>query len=124
MSPDVEVVLWWVVGILGFLLALILAAAIIFFVRKPMTAFLTLIVKDEKVAKFGTTFLLILLGLRGFEAATDMINQMHASFFFNNITNLLRGIAGDIQWVVYIGALLFIGYAIMGWKGKTEEKEE
>jgi len=103
-------------------LALILAAVVIFFVRKPLTAFLTLIVKDEKVAKFGATFLLILLGLRGFEAATDMINQMHASFFFNNITNLLHGMASDIQWVVYIGALLFIGYAIMGWKGKTEEE--
>ena len=117
MSDETYAALWYVVGVAGFLLALGLTAAVILLVRKPLAQFLARIVRDEKVANMGATFVLVLLALRGLEGILDSINQTHLNFLFGKITGMLAGMANDIQWVIYIAALLFIGYSLQGWRG-------
>lgn len=117
MSDETYAALWYVVGVAGFLLALGLTAAVIMLVRKPLAQFLARIVRDEKVANMGATFVLVLLALRGLEGILDSINQTHLNFLFGKITGMLAGMANDIQWVIYIAALLFIGYSLQGWRG-------
>ena len=121
MSDDLISFLWYVVGGLGVILAIILAGVVIGFIRKPLNQFLTRVLKDETVAKFGTTFVLVLIGLRGLVAVLGSVNQEHTNFLFNNLVRQLNGMVDDIQWVIYIAALFFIGYAIQGWKGHSEE---
>ena len=117
MSDETYAALWYVVGVAGFLLALGLTAVVIMLVRKPLAQFLARIVRDEKVANMGATFVLVLLALRGLEGILDSINQTHLNFLFGKITGMLAGMANDIQWVIYIAALLFIGYSLQGWRG-------
>ena len=117
MSDETYAALWYVVGVAGFLLALGLTAAVIMLVRKPLAQFLARIVRDEKVANMGATFVLVLLALRGLEGILDSINQTHLNFLFGKMTGMLAGMANDIQWVIYIAALLFIGYSLQGWRG-------
>jgi hypothetical protein len=57
-------------------------------------------------------FLLLLLALRGLSAAIGFINQMQLSVLLGGIVRLLDDLAGVIQWVAYVAALLFIGYSI------------
>lgn len=101
-----------IAGLVGFFFAAAITVAVVFFARKPVSTFLTHILGDEVIAKVGTTFVAILLGLVGFRYTFGFITQPQVSTFFHGIANLLDGLAGVLQWVVYIAALLFIGFSI------------
>ncbi len=109
------------IGVLGFLLAAGAAVAVIYLIRRPLKEFLERLLGDEVVARAGTTFVLILLGLRGVTAAFGFIRQPNLREFVDGVLGMLSGMADEVQWVIWIGALLFIGYAI---RGKTKSDTE
>jgi len=110
------------VGVLGFIVAAGAAVAVIYFVRKPLSEFLERLLGDKVIAKSGTTFVGILLALRGLSAAFGFIRQPNLNDFFGSILGMLNAMADEVQWVVWIGALLFIGYSILG-RSKSDAEE-
>jgi hypothetical protein len=111
-------------GFVGFVLAIALTAGVILLVRKPIIRILQYLVGDETVARSGAIFALILLGLQGLTVALNYITQENLSRLFGGLTGLLDGLAGVIQWVVYIAALLFIGYSLRGWKKPSDTEQK
>ena len=109
-----------IAGLAGFFFAVAITVAVVFFSRKPVTSFLTHVLGDEVIAKTGATFVIILMALEGFRFAFGYITQPQLYTFFSGITNLLNSLAGVLQWVVYIAALLFIGFSIQKFV-KTKE---
>lgn len=110
-----------VTGFLGFILAGGVTVGVILWVRRPLTRVLKRLLNDELIANAGATFVLILLGLRGVSTMFDYVTHPILGEFFDNLTRLLNNLANDIQWAVWIAALLFIGYAIRGRKPNVEE---
>ena len=108
------------VGIVGFLLALAIAAGLIFWLRKPLKDLLQRLVDDETIASAGALFVAVLIGLYGLTTAFEFIQETHINRLFSNLFGMLNQMAGVIQWVVYIAALLFIGWSIRG-KGASGE---
>ncbi len=99
-------------GFLGFILAGGVTVGVILWVRRPLARVLNQLLDDEAIADTGATFVLILLGLRGLSAMFDYVTHPLLSPFFDNLTRLLINLADEIQWAVWIAALLFIGYAL------------
>jgi len=110
-----------ITGLVGFLAAAAITAAVVFFARKPINSFLSHVLGDDLIAKTGTAFVVILLVLEGFRYTFNFITQPQVNTFFNGLSNLLDGLAGVIQWVVYIAALLFIGFSIQKFVKSKEE---
>ena len=99
-------------GFVGIIFALAITAGAIYVVRRPLTRFLEKIIDDREVAALGATFILLLLGLDGLEAVLGYFTQANLNTLFDGLVRLLNNLAGTVQWAAYIGALLFIGYAI------------
>ncbi len=97
---------------LGFILAGGVTAGVILWVRRPLARVLQHLLDDTLIAKTGATFVLILLGLRGLSVMFDYVTHPVIGTFFDNLTRLLITLADEIQWAIWIAALLFIGYAI------------
>jgi hypothetical protein len=114
-------ILNFITGLAGFFFAVAITVAVVYFARKPINSFLNHILQDEVIAKTGTTFVIILLALEGFRYTFGFITQPQVNTFFNGLSNLLNGLAGVIQWVVYIAALLFIGFSIQKFVKSEEE---
>lgn len=113
----------FLVELVGFVLAAGLTVGVIFWVRRPLAQLLARLIRDETVAQAGTTFVLILLGLRGLSAMFGYITQPNLSQLFGGLTGLLNRLADEIQWAVWIAALLFIGYSIQGWRRAADREE-
>jgi hypothetical protein len=107
-------------GSLGFILAGGVTVGVILWVRRPLARVLNHLLKDEVIANMGATFVLILLGLRGLSAMFDYVSHPLLSPFFNNLTRLLINLADEIQWAIWIAALLFIGYALQKRSASSE----
>jgi hypothetical protein len=118
---DLQNVLGFLVGFLGFILAVVISVVVIVLVRKPLIRLLANLIGDEMVAGYGVTLVLILLGLEGLDAALGYITQTQLSQLFGGLIRLLDGLAGVIQWAIYIAALLFIAYSIRGWRGSSDQ---
>ena len=114
MSIDWNSVFWFVVRLLGFLLAVALTVGVIYWLRQRLISFLTELIPNEKLVSTGTTFVMLLLGLQGAGWALNYINQAQLNTLLNGLVSLSQGLAGVIQWAVYIAALFFIAYAIKG----------
>lgn len=99
-------------GFVGIIFALAITAGAIYVIRKPLMRFLEKIIDDREVATLGATFILLLLGLDGLEAVLGYFTQPNLNTLFDGLVGLLNGLAGSLQWAAYVGALLFIGYAI------------
>jgi hypothetical protein len=99
-------------GFVGIVFALAITAGAIYVIRKPLARFLEKIIDDREVAALGASFILLLLGLDGLEAVLGYFTQANLSTLFGGLVRLLNSLAGTVQWAAYIGALLFIGYAI------------
>ena len=108
------------VGFLGFVLSLAIAAGLIVWLRKPLKDLLLRLVEDETIAAAGALFVAILIGLYGLSTAFTFIREAHVTQLFGTLFTMLDQMAGVIQWVIYIAALLFIGWSIRG-KGAAGE---
>ncbi len=111
-------------GLLGFGLALATAAGAIYLVRAPLSRVLQQLIGDKAVAEAGTQFVLVLLGLYGLKAALGYITQAQLSLIFRGPLELLTNMAGVIQWVIQIAALLFIGYSLQARRSVAEASEK
>lgn len=120
----VHSVLEFLTGLAGFVLALAITAAIIWFIRAPLGRVLQVLIGDKVVAEAGSFFVLILLGLYGLRAALNYITQANLSLLFRGLTGLLVDLAGVIQWVIYIAALLFIGYSLQARQSEAGKEQE
>jgi hypothetical protein len=108
-------VFWsFLVGTIGFLLAIAIAAGLVFWIRKPLADLLGRLVGDETIASAGAMFVAVLIGLHGLTTAFGFIRQTHLQTLFSRLFSMLDRMAGSIQWVIYIAALLFIGWSIKG----------
>lgn len=110
------------IGFLGFVLALAITAAVIWFVRAPLKRLLQQLIGDKSVADAAGMFVLVLLGLYGVRAALGYITQPQLSTLLGGLMDLLVSLAGVIQWIAYVAALLFIGYCIVGRKGEAAKE--
>jgi len=108
------------VGFLGFVFSLAIAAGLIVWLRKPLEELLLRLVEDETIAAAGALFVAALIGLYGLSTAFTFIGEAHVTQLFGNLFSMLDRMAGVIQWVIYIAALLFIGWSIRG-KGAAGE---
>ena len=63
------------VKVIGFFLTIIASGGVMFFVHRALTQLLGRLVKDEAVARAGTTLVLILLGLKAVTAALRYVTQ-------------------------------------------------
>lgn len=108
------------VGILtslaGFLLAAVITIGVIYIIRQPLAQVLSRLVDDEVVVRFGVTFVLLIIGIKGLSAAFGFITHDGFRQFSTRLISLLDNLAGVVQWVAYIAALLFIGYSIRKWR--------
>ncbi len=111
-------------GFVGFCLALVITAGVIWLIRKPLGTVLQQLIGDKAIAEAGSLFVLVLLGLYGLRAALNYITQANLSVLFSGLTGLLLDMASAIQWVIYIGALLFIGYSIQARHSKAGHDKE
>ena len=116
-------ILQFLTGLAGLALALVIAGAVIWFIRPHLTRVLQLLVGDKSVAEAGTAFVLVLLGLYGLRAALGFISQAQLSRLFSGLMEMLLNMAGVVQWVVYIAALLFIGYSLQARLGAGKKEE-
>jgi len=107
-------------GFLGFILAGGVTVGVILWVRRPLARVLQHLLDDAMIANTGATFVLVLLGLRGISAMFNYITHPIIGDFFNNLTRLLNNLADEIQWAIWIAALLSIGYAI---RARTSNEE-
>ncbi len=117
-------VLSFLVGVSGFVLALAIAGGVIWFLRAPLRKVLQQLIGDKEIAEAGTWFVLVLLGVHGAKAALGYVTQTHLKLLLSGLIDLLMGMADVIRWVVYIAALLFIGYSLQARRLGAKEKEE
>lgn len=108
-----------IVYIMGQLVGMLLAAGVtmaaIYLVRGPLERFLAALIDDPVVARLGSSFVLLLFGLRGLVAILNYITQPELQEVLGELIRLLERLAADVQWVAQVAALFFIGYAISRW---------
>jgi len=100
------------IDIFAVILVIAIAVGVIFLVRKPLKGFLAQMIGDEKLAHMALVFVLILLGLEGLRVVVNFIIQPELRDLLGGISSIASGLAGVIQWIVYIGVLFFIAYSI------------
>ena len=111
------------VGFLGIIGAIVITAFAFSIIKKPLSNFLTHILKDQIIADYGVNFTLLILGIEGLKSALGYITQPNLADLLSGLTQLLSRIIDGIQWVVYISALLFIGYAILSNKVHSQKTD-
>jgi hypothetical protein len=114
----------FITGLLGVILAAGLTVFAISYIRRPLAAFLGLLIADEQVVKAGASFVALLIGLRGLSAVLGFITQTQLSRLLMNLSSMLQDLAGVVQWAAYIAALLFIGYSIRANRVKENQAEQ
>lgn len=111
------------VKVIGFVLTVILAGGVIFLTNRVLSRLLHRLTGDKVIARAGTTLVLILLGLKGLNAALRYITQPELRYLHSGLMGLLNDMADVIQWLVSVAALLFIGYTLRGRRGPAEGEE-
>jgi hypothetical protein len=111
------------VKVIGFGLTVILSGGVIFLVYRALSHLLERLIGDKVIAQAGAVLTLVLLGLKGLSAALSYITQPEVQYLHRGLMGLLDDMAAVIQWVVMIVALLFVGYALRGWRGPAENEE-
>jgi hypothetical protein len=109
---DFNNVLWFIVRLLGFILAIGITGAVIYWLRTKLVSFLSEFIPNIKLVNQGSTLVMILLGLEGARCALNYIDQAQLNILFGGLVNLAIGLMGVIQWAVYIAVLFFIAYNI------------
>ncbi len=112
------------VKVIGFIMVVLVSAGVIWVVYRAFAKLLNRLIGDETVARALTVLGMILLGLKGLIAALSYITQPELRYLHTGLTDLLSGMAGVVQWMVLIAVILFVGYALQGYRGPAEEEEE
>ena len=99
--------------IVGILIAGGLTLAVVVLLQRPLERFLLHLLGDAVVARMGTLFVVLLLSLHGLATVLNYITQPQIHLILGGLSDLLLRMAGVVQWVAQVAALLFIGYAIM-----------
>lgn len=111
------------VKVIGFVLTVILAGGVIFLTNRVLSRLLRRLTGDKVIARAGTTLVLVLLSLKGLNAALRYITQPELRYLHSGLMGLLNDMADVIQWLVSVAALLFIGYTLRGRRGPAEGEE-
>jgi hypothetical protein len=109
---DLNGIAWFIVRLLGFILAIGMTAAVIYWLRGKLVSFFSEFIPNSKLVNQGSMLVMILLGLEGARVALNYIDQAQLTTLFNGLVNLAIGLMGVIQWTVYITVLFFIAYNI------------
>jgi uncharacterized membrane protein YraQ (UPF0718 family) len=119
MSNDVTLsgVLDFLVGAVAFIISVGLTVAVAFLVKKPLVNILTKLL-DEDFARLGLIFAWVLIGLAGLSTAFSFITWHPIQPVLRSITGPLNSAASELKWIVWIAALLFIGYSIRARAGE------
>ena len=117
---DWQSILDAVVKVIGFVLTVLVSAGVIFFVRQALSRLLSRLIGDEAIAQALATLGLILLGLKGLTGALRYITQDELRYLHTGLTDLLNSMAGVLQWVALIAAVLYVGYSLRGWRAPAE----
>jgi hypothetical protein len=116
------------VGLIGFLLSLIITAAVIVLLRKPLTQLLDKLIGDEAITKKIALLVFALLALAGlYSAIGSFYSDKYISMFsitdkfqvgeflhfaLYGLLNLLSGFAEVLKWAVIAIAIFFVGYSV------------
>jgi uncharacterized membrane protein YraQ (UPF0718 family) len=110
-SDTLGTVLNLIVNAVAFILSVGLTVAIAFLIKQPLVNVLTKLL-DEDFARLGLIFAWVLIGLAGLSTAFSFIAWPPIQPILRSITGPLKSAASELKWVVWIAALLFIGYSI------------
>jgi hypothetical protein len=116
------------IGILGFIISLAIAGAVIMFLRKPLTQLAGKLIGDEAIAQKISIFVFALLALAGLYSAIGALypdkyanlfsidNKFQVGEFFHfalyGLLNLLSAFAEVLKWAVIAVAIFFVGYSL------------
>ncbi len=95
----------------AFIISVGLTAAVAFLIRQPLVNVLTRLL-DEDFARLGLIFAWVLIALAGLSTAFSFITWSPIQPLLRSITAPLNSAASELKWIVWIAALLFIGYSI------------
>ncbi|MDY7039433.1 MAG: hypothetical protein SVX38_01070 [Chloroflexota bacterium] len=104
-------ILDFVVSAAAFVISVGLSVAIAFLIRQPLVNILTKLL-DEDFAKLGLIFAWVLIGLAGLSTAFSFVTWSPIQPLLRSIIGPLNGAVDSLKWIVWITALLFIGYSI------------
>ena len=117
------------IGLMGFLTALLITAAVIVLLRKPLAQLLGKLIGDETIAKKILLFVFALLTLAGLYTAIGSFYPNNYSTLFigdkfqvgefihfalYGFLNLLSAFAEVFKWAVIAFAIFFVGYSVRG----------
>ncbi|MCD6552887.1 MAG: hypothetical protein J7M16_02620 [Anaerolineae bacterium] len=110
-------VLNFVVRTVAFILSVGLTVAVAFLIKQPLVNVLTKLL-DEDFARLGLIFAWVLIGLGGLSTAFSFITWPPIQPILRSIIDPLNSAVGSLKWIVWVAALLFIGYSI---RAKVDE---
>jgi len=117
------------IGLMGFLTALLITAAVIVLLRKPLAQLLGKLIGDETIAKKILLFIFALLALAGlYTAIGSFFPKYDATLFIGDkfqvgefiqfalygLLNLLSAFLDVLKWAVIAVAVFFVGYSVRG----------
>ncbi|MBN2146780.1 MAG: hypothetical protein JW726_05305 [Anaerolineales bacterium] len=123
-----EQIVNFILGIIGFILTVAITFGIIALLRKPLAKALEYLYEDKTVSKYASLVILALLGFVGLGSALQAFSPDDygvtlfignsfqfgelLSYMTDGLINLFDGFIEVMRWSIYIGVLLFIGFAI------------
>lgn len=109
---DFNSVFWFIIRLIGFILAIGITVAVIYWLRGKLENFLAEFIPNATLVNRGSKLVMLLLGLEGARYAINYIDQSQLSTLLSGLVNLGTSLIGVIQWVVYMTVLFFIAYNI------------
>jgi len=116
-NDALDTVLNLIVNAVAFIISVGLTVAVAFLIKQPLVNVLTKLL-DEDFARLGLVFAWVLIGLAGLSTAFSFITWPPIQPILRSIIDPLNGAAGSLKWIVWVAALLFIGYSI---RAKVDE---
>ena len=116
-NDALDTVLNLIVNAVAFIISVGLTVAVAFLIKQPLVNVLTKLL-DEDFARLGLIFAWVLIGLAGLSTAFSFITWPPIQPILRSITGPLKGAASELKWIVWVAALLFIGYSI---RAKVDE---
>ncbi len=116
-NDALDTVLNLIVNAVAFIISVGLTVAVAFLIKQPLVNVLTKLL-DEDFARLGLVFAWVLIGLAGLSTAFSFITWPPIQPILRSIIDPLNSAVGSLKWIVWVAALLFIGYSI---RAKVDE---